>query len=392
MSGDPQAAVERRVAARHLLTHPLTCQEHDPDVFRLIRRHETELDRWFTQRLGYRLQLGTDTARLYKAGFVPDDRPLRTAGGRALHRLEYVLLTLAIASTVAGPAVISLRDLVDLIRSSAAEAEIPLAGDGAERRALVTALRWMISHGLMSELHAGVDAYATDEAADAVLKVRPDRIALLALPVLAQSTDGTDLLDRADRRDATRQSLRARLVEDPVVYRADVSEAEWSELRRRLGEEERYLDEMFGLVVEARAEGVAVVDPAGSLSDRAFPTGGTVGHAALLLLGSLRADGDGVERWWGIGEVTEVMAALAAGHARYWAADLVAAPDRLTRVVLELLVALRLVEYRDGRGGGPGDAEAVRLLPAAARFVPEETARDDGGRAASGAGDQAALW
>ncbi|MHB1717609.1 MAG: DUF2398 family protein, partial [Acidimicrobiales bacterium] len=114
MSGDPQAAQERRVAARHLLTHPLTCQEHDPDVFRLIRRHETELDRWFTQRLGYRLQLGSDTARLYKAGFVPQGRPLRTASGRALHRLEYVLLTLAIASTVAGPAVISLRDLVDL--------------------------------------------------------------------------------------------------------------------------------------------------------------------------------------------------------------------------------------------------------------------------------------
>jgi len=391
MSGDPQAAVERRAAARHLLTHPLTCQEHDPDMFRLIRRHETELDRWFTQRLGYRLHLGTDTARLYKAGFVPEGRPLRTANGRALHRLEYVLLTLAIASTVAGPAVISLRDLVDLIRSSAAEAEIPLAGDGAERRALVTALRWMIARGLVSELHAGVDAYATDEAADAVLKVRPDRIALLALPVLAQSTDGADLLDRADRRDATRQSLRARLVEDPVVYRADVSEAEWTELRRRLGEEERYLDEMFGLVVEARAEGVAVVDPAGSLSDRAFPTGGTVGHAALLLVGALRPDGDG-ERWWGILEVTEVMAALAAGHARYWAADLVAAPDRLTRLALELLVALRLAECRGGGSGRPGDAEAVRLLPAAARFVADETARDEGGRTASGAGGQAALW
>ncbi|MDA8147704.1 MAG: TIGR02678 family protein [Actinomycetota bacterium] len=391
MSGDPQAAQERRVAARHLLTHPLTCQEHDPDVFRLIRRHETELDRWFTQRLGYRLQLGSDTARLYKAGFVPQGRPLRTASGRALHRLEYVLLTLAIASTVAGPAVISLRDLVDLIRSSAAEAEIPLTGDGTERRALVTALRWMIGQGLMSELHAGVDAYATDEAADAVLKVRPDRIALLALPVLAQSADGADLLDRADRRDATRQSLRARLVEDPVVYRADVSEAEWTELRRRLGEEERYLDEMFGLVLEARAEGVAVVDPAGSLSDRPFPAGGTVGHAALLLVGALRPDGDG-ERWWGIPEVTEVMEALAAGHARYWAADLVAAPDRLTRLVLDLLVALRLAEHRSGGPGRTGDVEEVRLLPAAARFVADEAVRAEGGRGASGAGGQAALW
>ncbi|MHB1717652.1 MAG: DUF2398 family protein, partial [Acidimicrobiales bacterium] len=282
-------------------------------------------------------------------------------------------------------------DRVHLIRSSAAEAEIPLTGDGTERRALVTALRWMIGQGLMSELHAGVDAYATDEAADAVLKVRPDRIALLALPVLAQSADGADLLDRADRRDATRQSLRARLVEDPVVYRADVSEAEWTELRRRLGEEERYLDEMFGLVLEARAEGVAVVDPAGSLSDRPFPAGGTVGHAALLLVGALRPDEDG-ERWWGIPEVTEVMEALAAGHARYWAADLVAAPDRLTRLVLDLLVALRLAEHRSGGPGRTGDVEEVRLLPAAARFVADEAVRAEGGRGASGAGGQAALW
>jgi uncharacterized protein (TIGR02678 family) len=359
VSEDPHAPAERRAAARHLVAHPLTCNEHDPDIFRLIRRHEDELDRWFTQRFGYRLHLGADVARLFKTTIVPANRPLRTASGRPLHQLEYVMLTLTVASTVAGPNVVSLRDLVDLIRSAAAEAGIELNGDGAERRALVAALRWMIDHGLAAELHAQVDAYAADAEADAVLKVRPERIALLAQPALA-SSDSEELLRRAERRDNTRAWLRARLVEDPVVYRDDLTEAEWAELRRRLGEEGRFLDEMFGLVIEARAEGVAAIDPQGSLADQPFPAGGTEGHAALLLIAALRAERAG---WWPEDEVRGIVRGLAAEHARHWAKDLVASPERLAQRAIDLLVDVRLAE----RNAGP---PAIRLLPAAARFAP----------------------
>jgi uncharacterized protein (TIGR02678 family) len=383
VTGDPQAAVERRAAARHLLAHPLTCQEHDPDTFRLVRRHETELDRWFTQRLGYRLHLGADTARLFKSAVVPDRRPLRTASDRPFHHLEYVLLVLAVASTVAGPAVVSLRDLIDLIRSAAAEAGIPLTGDGTERRALVAALRWMIDHGLASELHAHVDAYATDAAADAVLKMRPDRIALLALPALGGFHDGADLLARADRRDSTRQWLRARLTEDPVVYRHDLTDAEWTELRRRLGDEERFLDEMFGLVLESRAEGVAAIDPTGGLADQPFPTGGTVSHAALLLVDVLRPQQPAADASWPMTEIEAHVSALAAEHARHWAGDLVAAPDRLARRVVDLLVEVRLAE-RTGASG----VDELRLLAAAARFVAVDKGRGEADRDAP----PAALW
>ena len=383
MTADPQAAIERRVAARHLLAHPLTCKEHDPDTFRLIRRHETELDRWFTQRLGYRLHLASDTARLFKSGVVPEHRPLRTATGRAFHHLEYVYLVLAIASTVAGPAVVSLRDLLDRIRSAAAEADVPLVGDGTERRALVTALRWMIDHGLANELHAQVDAYVNDAAADAVLELRPDRITLLALPALSGFEGSEDLLARASRREATRQWLRARLVEDPVLYREDVSDSEWMELRRRLGEEERFLDEMFGLVLEARAEGVAAIDPTGTLADRPFPAGGTVGHAALLLIDVLRAEG-GATSWWAAEDLARRTAALASEHTGHWAADLVAAPDRLARQVVELLIEVRLIERR----AVPDAAEEFRLLPAAGRFVAVERTR----LASADAGQQGVLW
>lgn len=358
MSDDPQAPAERRSAARHLLGRPLTCAEHDPEIFRLIRRHEVELDRWFTQRLGYRLHVTSDTARLFKSGFTPDDRPLLTAGGRPLNNLEYVLLVLALASTVAGPGILSLRDLIDLIRSAAAEIEMVLSGDATERRALVTALRWMIDHGLASELHAHVDSYATDSDADAVLKIRPDRIAMVPLPVLATGDD--DLVGASSRRSNTRQWIRIRLVEDPVVYRDDLDESEWSELRRRLGEEARYAEEMFGLVLESRAEGVAAVDPGGDLADQPFPIGGTEGHACLLLLPLLRDRRDG---WWSASEVADLVGRLAVENSRYWAKDLVSAPERLTRRVVDRLVRIRLAETRS-------DPAGVRLLPAAARFAP----------------------
>ncbi len=108
MAEDPHAPGERRLAARHLLQHPLTCSEHDPEMFTLVRRHEDELDRWFTQRLGYRLQVSSDTARLAKVGAGAAVRPLCTAAGRPFHQREYVLLALTLAATVAGPAVISL--------------------------------------------------------------------------------------------------------------------------------------------------------------------------------------------------------------------------------------------------------------------------------------------
>lgn len=383
MAGDPQAAVERRVAARHLVLHPLTCKEHDPDTFRLIRRHEAVLGHWFAQRLGYRLQVTADTARLSKATYVPERRPLRTSSGRPLHQLELVTLVLVLGATIAGPPVVSLRDLVDLVRSAAAEAEVLLPVDATGRRAFVTSLRWMIDQGLASELHARVEAYADDEDADAVLQLVPDRIAMLPLPAMSTFGDAEELCARPARHDALRQWMRSRLVEDPVLYREDLTEDEWAELRRRISEEERYLDEMFGLLLEVRSEGVAAIDPAGNLSGRAFPAGGTVGHAALLLVEALRgasAYGGATvhphEQWWTLPEIAAHLQPLCAAHASRWATDLVQSPERLARAVVDLLVDVRLAEERhDGQAGPPGASAStasttpmVRLLPAAGRF------------------------
>lgn len=374
---NPHAANERRAAARHLLLRPLTCSEQHPDEFRLIRRHEAELDRWFTQRLGYRLHIDADTARLFKTGAPPARRPLRTATGRNLTQLEHTLLALVLAATAAGPSVISLRDLVVEVRSAAAEAAVILTGDSTERRALVAVLRWMIDLGLSTELHDHVDAYASDETTDAVLRMRPDRIALLLIPGVAGSESGAEILQRADRRTAMRQWIRVRLVEEPVLYRQDLSDDEWGEIRRRLGEEERLLDEMFGLVLEARAEGIAAIDPDGSLTDRRFPTGGTLGHAALLALEGLDRTASDADGWANASTFDAIIVGLITAHSKRWSVDYVEHPDKLARHVVELLVDLRLVEQEGTR---------LRLLPAAARFVVIEPDQQEPAEPA------AALW
>ena len=384
MSSDsnPHSRLELQTCACHLVQRPLTVKEHDPEIFRLIRRHEAELDRLFTQRLGYRLHVTADTARLYKDGFVSGrGRALAMPNGRAFHPREYVLLALVLGATVAGPGVMSLRDLVERVRSAAVESGITIEDSASTRRALVAVLQWMIGLGLAQELYERIEAYAGDDTADAVLRLRPDRIALLPFPVVASARGLGDLLERAGARLATRQWMRCRLVEEPVLYRSDLTDAQWSELRRRLGEEQALLEEMFGLELEARAEGVAAIDPAGNLTDRRFPTGGTVSHAALLFIAGLHDSSPPVLDW---DEIVARLHVLAEGNSRRWSAELVEAPERLAREVTELLLELRLAEWGPAEGAagaaardddlasdeGPRERPVLRLLPAAGRFLP----------------------
>ncbi|HZD04037.1 MAG TPA: DUF2398 family protein, partial [Longimicrobiales bacterium] len=224
---------------------------------------------------------------------------------------------------------------------------------------IVAVLRWMIETGLARELHETVNRYATDAEADAVLRMRPDRISLLSLPALVGAEAADDVVERASRRDNTRQWLRGRLVEDPVVYQGDLAEAEWAELRRRIGEEERLAEEMFGLVLEARAEGVAAVDPEGTLTEDRFPVGGTLGHATLLLVEKITEKGGRIEEEG----LVEAASALAAEHSSRWSNEMVESPHRLAQRSADLLIKLRLARGDDG---------TLLLLPAAARFLAVE--------------------
>jgi len=364
---DPGLALDLRDAARRLATNPLVLAEFDQDMFLTIRRHEQKLDQWFTQRFGYRLQVTADTARLFKTTVVATRRPLRTATSqsRPFSGREYTMLALTLAAVAAGPNVISLRDLIHEIRSAAIDAEVALTEESADRRALVTALRWMIRHGLAVEMHDRVDRYATDRAADAVLRIRPDRIALLPLPVLARSETVEQVLDRSGQRLSSRAWMRAVLLEEPVLYRTDLADGEWAELRNRLNEESAILGEMFGLEIETRAEGVMAIDPEDGLTDSRFPQSATVGHAALLLIDRLaETDRTRVER----GSLIGIVSDLASEHRRFWS-RLADNPERLVAEILELLQDHRLAEC---------DGDAVRLLPAAWRYRVVGESGDDG--------------
>jgi uncharacterized protein (TIGR02678 family) len=379
LSANPQIVGERRAAARHLVTNPFVCMESDPAMFRLIRRHEQQLDRWFTQRLGYRLQVTGDTARLFKSAVVPKRRRLMTVSGqpRPFSAREYVMLVLTLAAVAAGPTVWSLRDLIHEMRSAAADADLTIGDDPGERRALVTALRWMVGHGLAEEMHDRVDRYASDETADAVLRLRPDRIALLALPALTRAESSDQLVDRSEERQSSRAWMRAQLVEEPVLYRSDLTEVEWGELRRRLGQESEFLGEMFDLRIEARAEGIAALDPSSRLTDSRFPVAGTTGHAALLLIDRLSTDGRNAVP---IEEVVAIVAELGEANRRFWS-QLATQPKALAEEVIALLADHRLARV---------DGDSITFLPAAFRYAVDISTVEDDDR--TGRTDQAALW
>lgn len=362
MRDDPQRPGERTIAARALLVHPWRTAQADPALFILIRRHGEILDRWFTQRLGYRLIVHGDTARLVKTGHVPADRPLRTHTERAFTGREYVMLALVLAATASGPDRISLRDLVLLVRSAAADAGVVLDGGTPDRRALVTVLRWLIAQGVMRELDRTVAGYESDDGADALLEIRNDRLALLATPSLIGAESAQELLERATGERTGRAAARRRLVEDPVLNAEDLPPDDWAELRRRFGEEARYLEEMFGFLVEARAEGAAAIDVEGGCSDQTFPRSGTIPHAALLILHALVA-----RHRTGADPATldEELAELIRRYGKYWSQEAVADPATLRTAAVGLLVTMGLVTVE------PNDRVVPR--PAAARFAPEVT-------------------
>ena len=197
-----------------------------------------------------------------------------------------------------------------------------------------------------------------------MLEIDPDRVGLLPLPALGRTETADALLDRTDRRIMMQQWIRAQLVENTVVYRSDLAEHEWSELRRRSGEEVDMLDRMFDLRVETRAEGVAAIDPTGQLSDRSFPSSGTLGHAALMFIDWMLMQ---AEREVTMNEAQSTFVVMAEKHRRHWSKSKTAQLSSFLNEVIALLLDLRLLAVND---------ETLILLPAAARYNLVTTVED----------------
>ncbi|MBD9703205.1 TIGR02678 family protein [Streptomyces sp. ID01-12c] len=293
---DVALAAERRAAARLLLAHPLvTSTGPHSDTFPLVRRHADWLAKRFQQVFGYRLLVEASYARLFKAGLGPGagHRLERPSTGTPFTPRTYSYLALALSVLVTAPEQLLLSQLVSDLRAAAVDAGIELADTGrqAERRTLAAALRQLVDWGVLTETEGQVSAVAEERAGEALLTVDREIARAVVAGPLAQSRDGADLVRRSADPGfgGPRTYVRRRLVETPVVHLDDLTDAEREWLRTRQRREAQAFSELLGLEAEIRAEGIALVDPEGDLTDLHLPGTGTVAQAALLLVERLVA-------------------------------------------------------------------------------------------------------
>lgn len=381
-------------ATRTLLRRPLLRHGADPDAFRLVRRHATELRTWFDQNSGWRLHVDTEVARLFKLA-EPDAGGTHPAREPRSHlpfgRSRYVLLCLALSVLERADAQITLGRLAEGTIVAAGDARLAAAGvsfelSGREERSdLVAVVRLLLELGALTRVAGEEDAFVR-EAGDVLYDVERRVLSVLISAPRGPSTIAADdfgahLRELAAepepvsddlRTRAIRHRLTRRLLDDPAVYFAELSEAELAYITSQRSALTRRISERTGLVAEIRAEGIAMVDPRDELTDVRMPEVGTDGHVALLISEYLasRADDDG--SGCPTSELHALVRRLASEHQAYWRRNTrdPGAEVGLVEHALERLAALRLIR----RAG-----DAVHPLPALARFglaaptLPPET-------------------
>lgn len=300
----PLELADYQKAVRLVLRHPLVTSGYpDRAALATVRRWADQLRTDLMEVLGYRLVTTADTARLQRAQDGLDaTRPALTRAGRPFDRRRYAYLVLTLAALGRHGAQVALGELADAVAADAVRID-GLGLDTArkpDRDAFVDAVTWLTDRGALTLADGSATAWAGDpERAEALYDI--DREILLAVHhptrVLQHLTSVTSLLDSsgalglsagraAQRRDQARRARRL-VLENPVAYYADADAELLGQLRAPALAED--LERLTGLTVERRAEGVALVDTSGRLSDLRFPGGGTVAQAALLLAARISA-------------------------------------------------------------------------------------------------------
>nr|WSY52876.1 TIGR02678 family protein [Streptomyces sp. NBC_00886] len=291
-------------AVRLVLRHPLVTPGYpDRTALATVRRWAGQLRTDLMEVLGHRLVTTADTARLQRAQDDLDaTRPALTRAGRPFDRRRYAYLVLTLAALGRHGAQVALGELADAVAADAVRID-GLGLDTArkpDRDAFVDAVTWLTERGALTLADGSATAWAGDpERAEALYDI--DREILLAVHhptrVLQHLTSVTALLDsgsalgmsagRASRRRDQARRARRLVLENPVAYYADADTELLGQLRAPALAED--LERLTGLTVERRAEGVALIDTSGRLSDIRFPGGGTVAQAALLLAARISA-------------------------------------------------------------------------------------------------------
>lgn len=377
---------EYRGALRALLMQPLMTSEH-PE-FAAVRRHADALRAWFAREAGWSLHIERDCARLYKR---PADLADTTRGLPGFDRRRYVLLCLAAAVLERAEPQITLHLLGDRLLALAAEPALAERGfsfaleNVHERRELVAVCRCLLEWGVLARVAGDEEGYVHGDAGDALYDIHrrvlagllaavrgpstwppeaaprqlDERLAALVAEHVAESEEG--------RRTAMRHHLSRRLLDDPVIYFDELDADTRAYLMNQRGPMAARLGEESGLVAEQRAEGVALIDEIGLLTDAAMPAEGTDAHVTLLvaefLAGRLRlAAAAPVSE----AEVAGFIRDAVARYGRYWrkSAREPGGERELADAALGRLAMLRLIiRAPDG----------IQPLPALARIALGDT-------------------
>jgi uncharacterized protein (TIGR02678 family) len=166
------------------------------------------------------------------------------------------------------------------------------------------------------------------------------------------------------RRTALRHQIARRLLDDPVIYLESLDPQARAYFVNQRGAMAARLCEATGLVPEQRAEGLALADETGSLTDVAMPAEGTDAHVTLLVAEYLAhrtrdgtASGAVPEQ-----DIADFLIEARERFGRYWrrSAREPGTERELAAIAIERLEMLRLAER---------SSDGIRPQPALARFA-----------------------
>jgi uncharacterized protein (TIGR02678 family) len=277
-------------------------------------------------------------------------------------------------------------------RATAADAAIPNfdTAQKAERRAYVDGLRLLESYGAIEVVDGSTESFVdSDEAkvlyrVDTTLLMRllsapggasglavpaeqvPERFDELLAAITVQPRYGAQLTSDGEYDPATdnqrnlwlRHSIFRRLLDEPAVYRDELTEAQLAYLSSPTGRQLlRRAATEAGFVLEERAEGWLFVDTDAMATDSKFPDDSSNAKvAALLLLDPITAAGDGITAEQLRPEAEALLRKFPRWAQTYRSDD---GTDRLIADVVAVLEQFGLVR----RTGG-----LIRARPAAARY------------------------
>ncbi|MBV9532146.1 MAG: TIGR02678 family protein [Bradyrhizobium sp.] len=387
---------EFRTALRALLMTPLMSPTHED--FTAVRRHAESLREWFAREAGWVLHVERDGARLFKR---PADLTDSTRGLPGYDCRRYVLLCLACTVLERADPQITLRILGERLLQLAADSTLTALGfaftlgSQQERRELVAVCRTLLELGVLQRVAGDEEPFvhAASDQADALYDVQRRLLAgVLAaargpstwVPEEAPRTFDERLHALTDehvtdsdegRRTALRHQIARRLLDDPVIYVETLNQQARAYFANQRGAMAARLCEATGLLAEQRAEGLALTDETGSLTDVFMPAEGTDAHATLLVAEYLanrsgrrpmeRAEMSGSLDPVAEQEVAEFLRDAREHFGRYWrkSAREPGSERELSATAIERLENLQLIERIEG---------GVRARPALARFALDE--------------------